>query len=581
MRVLVTGGTGVIGEGLLPALIEAGHTVRLLSRGAEADARRWPEEVEPFAADVTDVEALRGAAEGCGAVVHITGVVDEAPPDVTFERVNVGGTRNVLAEAERAGVERFVYVSSLGAERGGSDYHRSKFRAEEAVRASRGDWLILRPGNVYGPGDEVISTLLKFVRLLPAVPVIDGGEQPFQPVWYEDLGRAVARALDEGPSLRRLTLELAGEEVTTTNDLVERLSAITGRAVTRVPVPSFLASLGVRVAEWTSLEKLLGAKMPLNDAKLKMLLEGNFLEHPSANALTGRLGVNPTPLDEGLRRLADLLPEQMPSEGVGPLRRKRFWADVRGGRLTPTGLLAEFRERCAEVMPLEFSAEPGTPRVIEEGGTLTLALPLRGNVQVRVEEVAPRRITFSTVEGHMLAGMIEFETSGEKRRAVRFSVEIHARAATSLDLLAMSTFGDTLQSSNWEEVVRRVVALSGGEAPEGVHEESETLGEREAKKVERRLSGLIDGRKRAERSVPKGASKKSSGGAGAAREGGRKSVAAPAKGAGRAQGAGDLIPGAVGAVSTLAATAVRAAATLASGKGGKEARARKGRKAAR
>jgi NADH dehydrogenase len=501
MRVLVTGGTGVIGEGLLPALVGAGHTVRLLSRGAGEDAKRWPAEVEPFAADVTDVSSLRGAAEECGAVVHVTGIVDESPPALTFERVNIQGTRNVLAEAARAGLKRFIYVSSLGAERGRSQYHRSKFKAEELVRASSFDWLIMRPGNVYGPGDEVISTLLKLVRALPAVPVIDAGNQPFQPVWYEDLGRAILRAL-ETPTLKRETLELAGEETTTTSDLIERLSAITGREVTRVPVPSFLASLGVRLAESTQLEKLLGVKLPLNDAKLKMLLEGNFIEHPSANALTARLGVKPTTLDAGLAKLADSIPEQLPSAGVGPLRRKRFWADIKGSRHTPTALVEEFRARCAEVMPLEFSAEPGTPRVVEEGLTLTLGLPVRGNVQVRVEEVAPRRVVLSTVEGHMLAGMIQFNASGDKRRAVRFLIDIHARAATGLDLLAMSTVGDSLQKENWEEVVTRVVALSGGTAPLGVQTETETLDDAEAQRIERRLTDLINRRKRAEVETP-------------------------------------------------------------------------------
>jgi uncharacterized protein YbjT (DUF2867 family) len=501
MRVLVTGGTGVIGEGLLPALVGAGHIVRLLSRGAEEDAKRWPAEVEPFAADVTDVSSLRGAAEECGAVVHITGIVDESPPALTFERVNIQGTRHVLAEAARAGLKRFIYVSSLGAERGRSQYHRSKFKAEELVRASSFDWLILRPGNVYGPGDEVISTLLKLVRALPAVPVIDAGNQPFQPVWYEDLGRAILRAL-ETPTLKRQTLELAGAETTTTSDIIERLSAITGREVARVPVPSFLASLGVRLAESTKLEKLLGVKLPLNESKLKMLLEGNYIEHPSANALTARLGVRATTLDAGLAKLADSIPEQLPSAGIGALRHKRFWADIKGCHHTPTALVEEFRARCAEVMPLEFSAEPGTPRVVEEGSTLTLGLPVRGNVQVRVEEVAPRRIILSTVEGHMLAGMIQFSASGDKRRAVRFLVDIHARAATGLDLLAMSTVGDSLQKENWEEVVTRVVALSGGTAPLGVQSETETLDDAEAQRIERRLTDLINRRKRAEVETP-------------------------------------------------------------------------------
>lgn len=154
-------------------------------------------------------------------------------------------------------------------------------------------------------------------------------------------------------------------------------------------------------------------------------------------------------------------------------------------------------------MPLEFSAEPGTPRVVEEGTTLTLSLPVRGNVQVRVEEVAPRRVTFSTVGGHMLAGMIQFKASGDRRRDVRFIIEIHARAASALDLLAMSTVGDSLQKSNWEEVVTRVVNLSGGTATSGVQSETETLDDEEARRVEQRLSDLINRRKRSEVKPPK------------------------------------------------------------------------------
>jgi NADH dehydrogenase len=154
-------------------------------------------------------------------------------------------------------------------------------------------------------------------------------------------------------------------------------------------------------------------------------------------------------------------------------------------------------------MPLEFSAEPGTPRVVEEGVTLTLGVPVRGNVQVRVEEVAPRRVVFATVEGHMLAGVIQFTASGDKRRDVRFLIEIHARAATALDLLAMSTVGDSLQKENWEEVVTRVVALSGGTAPLGVQHETETLDDEEGRRIERRLTDLINKRKQAEVTPPK------------------------------------------------------------------------------
>ena len=133
MRVLVTGGTGVIGSSTVTALLRHGHTVQLLSRHAERDADAWSRDVTPIEGDITDLDALGRAAEGCDGVLHLVGIIDEAPPDTTFERVNVEGTRNVVREAERAAVRRFVYVSSLGCDRGSSPYHQSKREAEDIV----------------------------------------------------------------------------------------------------------------------------------------------------------------------------------------------------------------------------------------------------------------------------------------------------------------------------------------------------------------------------------------------------------------------------------------------------------------
>ncbi|HEX8119157.1 MAG TPA: hypothetical protein VF521_17905, partial [Pyrinomonadaceae bacterium] len=98
--------------------------------------------------------------------------------------------------------------------------------------------------------------------------------------------------------------------------------------------------------------------------------------------------------------------------------------------------------------------------------------------------------------------MIQFAASGDKRKDVHFLIEIHARAATALDLLAMSAVGDALQKDNWEEVVTRVVNLSGGTAPLGIQSETETLDDEEARRAERRLRDLINRRKRAEAEPP-------------------------------------------------------------------------------
>ena len=474
MKILVTGGTGVIGEGVIPELIARGHSVRLLSRHAKDDARQWPG-VEPFAGNVADASSLERAADACDAVLHIVGIAEEHPPEGTFQKINVDGTRNVIEEARRAGAKRFVYVSSLGADVGESDYHKSKLAAERLLEQTQDlSWTIVRPGNVYGPGDEVMSLILKMVRSSPVVPVVDRGNQQFQPIWHEDLAKILATVV-ERTDLDRQVLEAAGPDITTMTDIVERFREITGRTVVTVPVPSAVAQLGV------------------DENKLKMLQETNVIRGVSA---TEKLGITATPLDRGLRLLADALKETLPEEGFGSLEHKTFYADIRGSRHTPATLMTLFRERVDEMMPIEFVAEPGAPDRVEKGATLTGSLPLRGNFQVRVEVAEPTHVVFATIEGHPLAGIVEFTTS-ESNGALRFTIETWTRASNVFDWLAVHTVGAAAQDANWRRVVQNVIDASGGTS-DGVQQEKQKLTDEEAARVEQRIKAMVQERKRDE-----------------------------------------------------------------------------------
>jgi NADH dehydrogenase len=442
--------------------------------------------------DVSNPASIRGAADGCDLVMHMVGIVDEGS-GTTFQSVNVDGTKNMIAETERAKVHRFVFVSSLGAPTGRSGYHASKREAEALVRGFHGQWVICRPGNVYGPGDEQISLLLRMVRSpSPIVPKIGDGDQPIQPIWWEDCAKALANVA-ERTDLGGRELDLAGPETTSQNDLIERFSRITGQEVQGVSVPDFMATLG------SQLVSLVGWDMKFNEQQVTMLHEGNVIPPGGVNALTDVLHVTPTPLDEGLRQLADLQPEQLPSQGVGTLKRKRYWADIAGSRYDAETLFTLFRERFNEVTPafVEAAAEPGTRGVIEEGESLTLALPLRGNVQVRVAELKSNQCTLLTLEGHPLAGAVRFACLPQAG-AVRFQVEVYDRPANMIDLIAMRTIGDRLQHSTWQQVVANMVERSGGQAVAGVQHASQSLDDEEATTIERWLDDVAVRRKREE-----------------------------------------------------------------------------------
>jgi nucleoside-diphosphate-sugar epimerase len=493
MRILVTGGTGVVGTSTVTELLKRGHQVVLVSRHASDDARQWPAGVTPFNGDVSERSSVHGAANGCDAVLHMVAIVEEQPPKATFDRVNVEGTRNMLAEAERAGIKRFVFVSSLGAQKGASAYHRSKREAEKLVKTFSRQWTICRPGNVYGPGDEQISTFLRMVRSpSPIVPVIGDGEQPIQPIWHEDAARAIAETM-ERPDLNGHELDLAGAEVTSQNDLLQRLQKITGQNVSSLPLPDFVASLGARAIS------AVGWDVALSDDQLQMISEGNAIAPGGVNALTEVLHITPTPLDQGLRALADAQPEQNPREGIGALKRKLYWADIVGTDFRPEALFQVFRTHFDEITPVfvDAKAEPESKTTLIDGETITLSLPLRGNVQVRVAGLEARRVTLLTLAGHPLAGAVRFLTE-QRGDAVRFRVEVYDRAANLIDLIAMRTIGDWMQNHTWTQVVENVVTRSGGTAPAGIQHDSETLDEDEARRIEEWLEELTIEEKRKE-----------------------------------------------------------------------------------
>src|SRR6185369_12221984 len=99
MRVLVTGGTGFVGASAVRAIVRRGHSVRVLARHVASETGWTDDGVQRWSGDVTQPASLRGAGDECEAVLHIVGVVDDASSPDDVHRVNVDGTRNLVAEA--------------------------------------------------------------------------------------------------------------------------------------------------------------------------------------------------------------------------------------------------------------------------------------------------------------------------------------------------------------------------------------------------------------------------------------------------------------------------------------------------
>ena len=188
MRIAITGGTGFVGGRLAERLRAAGHEPVILSRRTGASL-------------TGDPAALAAALRGCDAVVHCAGINREIG-DQTYDAVHVRGTQAVVDAARAAGVPRIVMLSFLRARPDGpTSYHRTKWAAEEIVRASGITHTILKAGVIHGRGDHMLDHLSHAFHTFPVFGLVGQHERPVRPVAVDDVARILEAAALGDPGL--------------------------------------------------------------------------------------------------------------------------------------------------------------------------------------------------------------------------------------------------------------------------------------------------------------------------------------------------------------------------------------------
>lgn len=292
MKVFVTGGTGFVGGEVLRQLQNSPHEIRALVRSP--DQLKNTAGVETVVGDTTKPESLQGALEGCDAVIHLVGIIREHPSrGVTFQRLHTDSTRNMLQAAEAQGVKRFLQMSANGSrENAKTDYHKTKWAAEVAVRDSSLDWTIFRPSLIFGPEDEFVNMLAGLIRKLPVVPVMGDGEYRLQPVAVENVAAGFVKALDTPQSVGQ-TYHCGGPKDYSYDEVLDLIGQALGKEkVCKLHHPLVLMKPVVQVMQSIP-------QFPMTSDQLQMLIEGNTCDpEPWRQALHLEL----TEFESGIRR---------------------------------------------------------------------------------------------------------------------------------------------------------------------------------------------------------------------------------------------------------------------------------------
>ncbi|MEL7207236.1 MAG: NAD-dependent epimerase/dehydratase family protein, partial [Actinomycetota bacterium] len=262
MRVLLTGGTGLLGSYTAAALRRAGHDVRLLVRTPEKVGPVFAPHGVSFEADdvvtgdITDPASIEAALSGCEAVVHAAAVTSvERRRAAEVLATNAAGVRNVVGAAVEAGLDPIVHTSSVSAlfppdtpmvtpdtavARPDSPYGRSKAEAEVYARdqqAAGHPVTIVYPGGIWGPHDPNLGPNLQAVvtNYESGTPIVKGSG--WSVVDVLDVADLIVAAIEPDQGPRRYVL---GGHNPDTDQLNRVLTAVGGRKVRRIPMPGGL-----------------------------------------------------------------------------------------------------------------------------------------------------------------------------------------------------------------------------------------------------------------------------------------------------------------------------------------------------
>jgi uncharacterized protein YbjT (DUF2867 family) len=237
--VTVFGGTGFLGRRIVRHLRSRGFPVRIASRHPDRGRALFgPDDpqLQSVRASIHDERSVADALAGAYGVVNAVSLYVEHGQE-TFHSVHVESAQRVAAQAHRAGVDRLIHISGIGADAASpSRYIQKRGEGERVVRAAFAGAIFVRPAVMFGPDDAFLTIVLKLLRRLPIYPMFGRGRTRLQPAYVDDVAEAIGRIMQraETPSM---IFEFGGPRVYSYEEFLRAVAHQAGLARLLIPVP--------------------------------------------------------------------------------------------------------------------------------------------------------------------------------------------------------------------------------------------------------------------------------------------------------------------------------------------------------
>lgn len=289
--IVIFGGTGFIGTYLVKDLAKTKAKIILVCQNHSHERLKmcgFVGQISIISIDIKDEKAITNVIKNADYVINLIGIMFESKR-FKFKDLHTDLPKNIAISASKQHVKMLIHISALGVEQAiTSNYAASKLQGEKAVRQEFSDAIIIKPSVIFGPEDKFINLFNKILKFSPIMPLIGGGRTKFQPVYVDDISKAITNILQaDATSMIGRTFELVGPITYSLQDIISYILKITNRKRWLIHIPFYIAKLEAMMLE------LLPVKL-LSVDQVELLKYDNVATRKEG---LSSLGINATPME--------------------------------------------------------------------------------------------------------------------------------------------------------------------------------------------------------------------------------------------------------------------------------------------